>query len=92
LEERSFTGGRERGMENEDGQNCWERAFKYEGIRGCQDESTEVNGRVVTRHHRVVSRVPFGTTALTNKCLLLWTSELHRKDVQYITRANSNDE
>jgi hypothetical protein len=33
LEMRSFTGGTDGGMENEDVENRWEQAFKYEGIR-----------------------------------------------------------
>jgi hypothetical protein len=33
LKKGSFTGGREKWMENGDVGNHWERAFKYEGIR-----------------------------------------------------------
>ena len=33
-------------------------SLKYEGTGYCQDESTGVKGRVVTRYDRVISRVP----------------------------------
>jgi hypothetical protein len=80
-------------MENEDARNRWERAFKYEGIHGCQNESTGVNWRVVTRRNRVVSRVP-----LRNKRRLLisvYVVDLRltaQRCTVHITRANNNEE